>query len=184
MTTQQPHNVVPLLDMASSVRFIMTFLVISLVFNSISINEILKKVLESRYDLESSKKELLDVVLKIGDAVGSEGKLDSKKPVSSQDNERRERSSNETSKACSICFEQDHDNEDSKLVPLEGCSHVFCSSCLRQYVSLRVESRKVNCMPCPMKPVNGCKVEILDEVVREIAGDEILLKMKRFQEEK
>mmetsp|Transcript_27215 Transcript_27215/g.45750 ORF Transcript_27215/g.45750 Transcript_27215/m.45750 type:complete len:630 (+) Transcript_27215:911-2800(+) len=158
MTTQQPHNVVPLLDMASS------------------------KVLESRYDLESSKKELLDVVLKIGDAVGSEGKIDSKKPVSGQDNERRERSSNETSKACSICFE-DHDNEDSKLVPLEGCSHVFCSSCLRQYVSLRVESRKVNCMPCPMKPVNGCKVEILDEIVREIAGDEILLKMKRFQEE-
>jgi len=63
---------------------------------------------------------------------------------------------------CSICMETMHIGE---FFPIDGCTHTFCISCVRQYIAAKVEENVLS-IGCPDR---GCKKGVLHpEACRDV----------------
>jgi hypothetical protein len=79
--------------------------------------------------------------------------------------------------ACPICS---LDIDSKEIFRIPECNHIFCTSCVRQYLETRINDSQVLTMPCPDY---NCVNMIPDNYIAKVLNDEILQKYTRFKRE-
>ena len=80
-------------------------------------------------------------------------------------------------RVCDICMST---KRRENFVSLERCSHWFCKSCMRMYLTERIQNMQVRSVTCPKE---GCKLPLDDEELRGILPKKMYRKYE-IQKEK